>query len=84
MISLTVQELEKRYGLEGVVDAKIIDIDNKVLMGIQYIKKVLKDYEDHHACTFKEYLGKLCKCKKSKVFYLRGTTVDEWKTVLYN
>ena len=41
MISLTVRELEKRYGLEGMIDANIIDVDSKVLVGIRDIKKVL-------------------------------------------
>ena len=53
MISLTVLELENRYGTEGVIDEKIIDVVGKVLMGIRDIKKVLKDYEDHHECTCK-------------------------------
>ena len=53
MISLAVRELEKRYGLEGMIDANIIYIDGKVLMGIQDINKVLQDYEEHHACTCK-------------------------------
>ena len=53
MISLTVRELEKRYGLEGIVDTNTIDVDGKVLMIIRDIKNVLQDYEDHHACTCK-------------------------------
>ena len=53
MISLTVQELEKWYGWEEIIDANIIDFNGKVIMGIIYIKKVLQDYEDHHACTCK-------------------------------
>ena len=53
-------------------------------MVIRDIKKVLQDYEDHHVCTCKEYRGKGCKCKKSKVFDLKGTAVGEWKTILYN
>ena len=53
VISLTVRELENQYGLEGMIDAKIIDVEGKVLLGIRDIKKVLQDYEDHHACTCK-------------------------------
>ena len=41
-----------------MVDAKIIDVNGKVLTGIRNIKKALKEYEDHHGCTRKEYQGK--------------------------
>ena len=84
MIMLTVRELEKWYGMEGMVDAKIIDASSKVIMVIQDIKKVLQDYEDHHACTCKEYWGKWCKCKNAKVFDLKGKTVDGWRKILDN
>ena len=32
--SLTVRELEKKYGLEGMINVTIIDVDGKVIMGI--------------------------------------------------
>ena len=79
VISLTVRELENQYGLEGMIDANIIDVYDKVIMGIRDINKVLQDYEDHHSCTCKESRGKGYKCKKSD---LKGTTVDEWKSIL--
>ena len=41
MIRLTVREFEKRYGLEGVIDANIIDVSGKLLMGILDIKMLL-------------------------------------------
>ena len=53
MISLTVRELKKWYGLEGMIDANIIDAEDNVLMDIIDIKKLLQDYEDHHACNCK-------------------------------
>ena len=34
MISLTVQELEKRYGLEYMIDANIIEFYGKTIIGI--------------------------------------------------
>ena len=81
MIRLSVRELEKRYGLEGIVYAKIIDVNGKVLMGIRNTKKVLQDYEDHRAYTCKESRVKGFKCKKAKIFYFKGTSSDEWKTI---
>ena len=42
MISLTVLELEKKYGLEGMVDSNIIDSGDKVLVCIIDIKKLLQ------------------------------------------
>ena len=82
MTSLTVRELEKRYGLEGMVYSNIMDVDGKLLTGIQDIKKVMQDYEDHHACTCKESRVKGYRCKKAEVFDLKGTTSDEWKMIL--
>ena len=67
-----------------MMDANTIDVNGKLLIGIRYIKNVLQAYEYHPARTCKKSLGKGCKCKNAKVFYLKGTKVDEWKTILDN
>ena len=53
MISLNLRELEKKYGLEGMIDANILDVISKVIICVRDIKKVLQDYEYHHVCTYK-------------------------------
>ena len=53
MISLNLRELEKKYGLEGMIDANILDVISKVIICVRDIKKVLQDCEDHHAFTCK-------------------------------
>ena len=42
IINLTVLELENKYGLDGMIDANIIDVNGKVLVGILDINKLLQ------------------------------------------
>ena len=42
-----------RYVLEDIIDANIIEINDNLIMAIRDIKKVMQDYEYHHACTCK-------------------------------
>ena len=83
MVSLTLQELEPRYGEGGLKEVlkSIKDGDGKPKnIGIRDLKPIMQQHEDCMLCSCAKGAarGPQCKCMTAEYFDLQSTSAEEW------